>query len=98
MRRTSVSSIILVIVALLIATGCAGGGTAQAPNPFAGTYDGTSTLDSAKTGTLAISVDANGTASGTLTVTAAMAPHMETSGFVFPVGSHAFSGQVDNHG
>lgn len=81
LRSTPIVAIALGVLAGVTLTGCGGGFLGQgdgnptggvnnpAPNPFAGTYKGTVTLDNAKPGVLVVTVGTDGKATGTLSVT-----------------------------
>jgi hypothetical protein len=101
MRRFSLTTILLAATVLVGTEGCggssggSGGGTPN--NPFAGVYNGSATLDSGKTGALAVDVDEDGSVTGNIVVTAPPGPAaMSVDGF--PIGTYAITGQADSEG
>ncbi len=87
--------------ALLLAsllTGCGGSDSSSvaAANPFAGAYNGTSTLDGGRTGTLTASVSSTGAFTGTFAVAAA--PTAPSKNFSFSIGTFNLTGTVDASG
>lgn len=98
MNRNS-SLLLTLLVAASILTGCAGSGstTGLGVSTYQGAYQSTITLDNAKTGTLALDVSANATATGTLTVAAPPAK-ASLAPFTFTAGPISVSGNVNPDG
>lgn len=98
MNRNS-SLLLTLLVAASILTGCAGSGTTTGlgASPYQGAYQSTITLDNAKTGTLALDVAANATATGTLTVAVPPAKG-SLAPFTFTAGPISVSGNVNPDG
>jgi hypothetical protein len=91
MKRTVLlSALLLLLVAL---SGCSGGGIDF--NTWAGSYSGTGTLDNGKTGALALTCDANGIVTGTLTVTGADGSDTD---FKFTAGVYNVTGSITSTG
>jgi hypothetical protein len=91
MKRTVLVSAILLL--LLALSGCSGGGIDF--NTWAGTYSGSGTLDNSKTGDLALTCDANGIVTGTLTVTGADGTD---TNFKFTAGVYNLTGSITSTG
>jgi hypothetical protein len=84
--------------------GCSGNATITplmpTGNPYAGTYESNVELDNLKTGHITLTANADNSASGTMVVTAPVAPSEHTRGnlFSFTVGTLNISGMVDDSG
>ncbi len=80
-------------------TGCGGSDSSSsiAANPFAGAYNGTSTLDAGRTGTLTASVSSTGAVTGTFAVAAAPTA-TPGKNFSFSIGTFNLTGTVDASG
>ncbi len=82
---------------LLFAVGCAGNGTSSPGTAaYAGTYTGTTTLDSGKKGDLNFTLAADGTATGSLTVSAPAAS--KAGDFNFTFGTMQIEGHISDDG
>lgn len=87
----------------LLVVGCAGSGSSVggsvAPNPYAGSYTSAPTLDGGKRGTLALTVAADGKATGTMSVAAPRTLAVTPAGpFSFTIGTMTVNGTVGNDG
>lgn len=98
MKPLQLFGIFAISLATVLGCGGSGGGSATLPvNEFQGSYTGTVRLDGGKTGTLAMTVEGNGTANGSLTVTAA-GGRARREGFSFTIGQTQISGKVNPDG
>jgi len=87
---------LVVATSVFSLAGCGGGGSSvnTGPNPFAGNFVGTGTLDGGKPANLTVAVGADSTVQGSVTVTAP--PGREP--VEFPTGTHEFTGTADLQG
>lgn len=92
--------IVLAVSATLLLGGCGGStdDSALAANPYQGSYASTLTLDNGKRGDASLTVAADGSAAGTLTVTTPAATARGRDGFEFSNGVINISGEVNHDG
>lgn len=92
MKRSILSTALFVLGAILasvLSAGCGGQGVDF--NTWAATYSGSGALDNSKVGDLALTSDAQGLVSGTLTVTGADGTD---TNFKFTAGAYNVSGSI----
>lgn len=96
MLKTSLLIRILILGTLASLFGCAGSG--GGPNVFAGSYQGIVDLGEARLGTLLVSIDADGTATGTLVVDETPPLRSPDGLWFFPTGGFPLSGGANAQG